>query len=188
MGKKIQNKVGALFHVEHSTLKPFQGDLKTLTEVNYLRLRNRIEKDGFNSPIHVWKDGEDLYTLDGHQRCRVLGKMEEEGYEIPEIPCVTIEADGIEQAKRILLSHASQYGEMDRQGLYEFMVDNQINIDEWSEGFNFPEIAQKGFNEEFFVDQGVRDPKGGPSGATEISSEEFEHFNNKCPRCSFEFN
>jgi len=134
-------------------LKPFQGELKSLSKENYEKLRGSIIEYGFTSPMNVWRESDDnWYTLDGHQRCRVLEKMGEEGFNIPEIPVSFIHAESIDEAKRILITHASQYGKVEKQGLYEFAIENGIEPDELFSIAHFPEINAEAFKTEFFID------------------------------------
>jgi DNA modification methylase len=138
-------------------LKPFQGELKSLSTENYNKLKKQILDNGFTSPIHVWINENNLYTLDGHQRCRVLTKMSEEGYNIPSVPIDYIQADTHAHAKRIILAHTSQYGKIEEQGLYEFMHENDIKIDEINENYALPEINIDKFDDNFFNDPDTKE-------------------------------
>lgn len=128
---------------------PFQGKLKQLTDINYERLKHEILTSGFNSPIHVWKKSNKLYNIDGHQRIAVLTKLEGEGYTIPEIPIDYIKAKSYQNAKHILLSRVSEYGEITERGLVDFVNDAQIGIDEMKVSFNFPNIDFDSFEHLF---------------------------------------
>lgn len=74
---------------------PSQGELKDLSDKNYAKLKNNIEKRGFLMPVYTWIDSKDKlrYLLDGHQRQRVLTT---EGWNEP-IPYLTITQVGLEQ-------------------------------------------------------------------------------------------
>ena len=111
-------------------LTEFQGDIKDLTKQNYAKLRKSMVKHGFSAPIFVWEHEGDNYILDGHQRLRVLGKLREEGYDIPLLPVVYIEADDEKQAKEKLLLITSQYGDFNVQGLDEFIYEGQLDLSE----------------------------------------------------------
>jgi hypothetical protein len=108
-------------------VKDFQGDLKTITDDNLQKLKNSIIKNGFSAPLFIWKNKEKHYLLDGHQRVKALNSLFAEGYEIPEIPIVYIEADNKKQAKEKLLYISSQYGQFTIDGYADFSFD--INVD-----------------------------------------------------------
>jgi len=110
------------------TLSQFQGNLKSLSEVNYSKLHDLIITKGFDSPIQIWIDPEGKkQILDGTQRLRVLLKLQEEGYAIPAIPVDYIEADNKKDAKERLLTKVSIYGRVDEEGLYEY--NNEIGFE-----------------------------------------------------------
>lgn len=141
-----------------SDLTVLQGDLKSLSEKNYRKLRKEILELGFSSPIHIWVKDDKNYILDGTQRTRTLNKMAQEGIEIPALPVVSVDADDINDAKRKVLALTSQYGKMESQGLYEFMSDSDITVSDIEESFHFPELDMKSFEEEFFdIDKGPED-------------------------------
>jgi len=133
-------------------LTPFQGKLKELSQENYAKLKKEILELGISAPVLVWydKDTDKDYILDGHQRCRVLKTMRKEGYKIPRIPIIYIQAKDKRQAKRKVLALTSQYGEITKDGLYEFITENDISVDEIEESFRFPEIDLEKFGDEFF--------------------------------------
>lgn len=168
-----------------SDLVPFQGELKSLSTEDYGRLKQKILQNGFTAPVHIWKNEDKLFMLDGHQRIRTMEAMQKEGYEIPPIPVDFIHAETYHRAKDILLSHASQYGKFDRQGLYEFISDANIDVEKLMKDFRIPEVDMPSFNAEYFLDgiSGVTNAIG----SSELNSSEFSNFDNKCPRCGFEF-
>lgn len=138
--KTIRIRCQAAKLVKYQKLKPFQDDLKELSEENQEKLKNTIIDDGFVFPIHVWEDGSGtLYTMDGHQRCKVLAELERLGYEIPPVPVAIIHADDIAEAKRFLLRSLSQYGQMTEDGLVGYV--QQFNIEpEFLDELRLPEV------------------------------------------------
>ena len=148
--EKIEIKCSGSAFLNLHEITPLQGDLKDLSKENYNKLKNQILKNGFISPFHIWKGG----CLDGHQRLRVLKKMESEGYIIPErFPIVEVEAKDLKQAKKILLSLTSQYGTMTNDGLYTFMNEAEIDFPELDQDFQFDKIDFKDFEKEYFADE-----------------------------------
>ena len=140
---------------EYKKLSPLQGNLKDLTEERYEDLKGKILELGFSEPISVWIEPatEIIYVLNGHQRLKTITKMiEDEGYSCGPIPLAEVEADDIQQAKLKILSLTSQFGIMDKQGLYEFMTEADLKMPDL-EGFAFPDIDLTNFETEFFSNQ-----------------------------------
>lgn len=137
----------------HTDLEPYQGTLKDLSTTNYAKLKSSIIREGFCAPIFAWHRKGKLYTLDGHQRVRTLTKMAEEGYTIPEVPVDYIEAKSVQEAKRKILALTSQYGEITGDGLYAFMHEAKLNLQDL-DAFRFPEIDLGDFAAEYFEEEG----------------------------------
>lgn len=114
-------------YVDYRTLKPFQGDLKTLSNENLNKLKNSIIKYGFTVPAFVWENGS-KWVLDAHQRIKALDSLFSEGYEIPDIPVVYIQAKDEKEAKEKLLHITSQYGEFAQQGFADFILEAGLDI------------------------------------------------------------
>jgi len=114
-------------YVDFKLLVPLQGDLKTLSEENLGKLKKSIIKYGFTAPGFVWQSGKKKYVMDMHQRIKALNSLFEEGYTIPDIPIVYIQAKNKTEAKQKLLHISSQYGEFNRSGLDDFLLS--INSD-----------------------------------------------------------
>ena len=160
-----------------ASLKPFQGSLKNLSKANYQKLKNQIVTQGFSFPVFVWVCDGVNYLLDGHQRTRVLSKMKKEGWQIPPIPIVKVEAADYMEAKQKLLSATSQYGEIQGEGLYEFITDAGLTPDYLLENLRLPEIDLESFTAEFYdagededdaKDDGPKPPKTCPHCGLEL--------------------
>lgn len=139
MGKlvKITSKGADLAPIDEFVW--FQGDLKTLSEENYTKLKRLIVKLGFSEPIAVWfNEREEKCILNGHQRILTLKKMRDEGYQIPFIPYSVVEAKNEAEAKQKVLSLASDFGQMSEQGLVNFAAANKIELPSIREQFSFP--------------------------------------------------
>lgn len=123
-------------------LVPFQGNLKSLSKENYDKLRKEIEETGFASPVHVWRspDG-DNKLINGHQRTSCLKQMQSEGYKIPEIPVVFIDAKDAKEAKRRVLQEISAYGKVERDGLYEFSIEAEFDPEFLEKHFDLPNTS-----------------------------------------------
>lgn len=132
-------------------LVPFQGDLKTLTEERYAALCQEIIERKFSYAFHAWGNAPDgkNYISDGHQRHRVLARMRSEGWRIPKMPVVLIDAVDETEFRMKLLSAVAQYGQVDRQGLYEFAELGGLPI-EVVERYPLPELDMADFRAEFY--------------------------------------
>lgn len=143
-------------------LKEFQGELKELSKEGYRKLKKSILKHGFHTPIFVWENDGVLNILDGHQRKLTLIQMRTEGHEIPLIPIIRVRSESWKQAKETLLTMVSQYGKVKGQGLYEYLIHSEINIDDLYDSFEIPHeqlfnidhFKQEYFSEPIIEEQG----------------------------------
>lgn len=112
-------------------LIPLQSNLKTITDDKLNKLKALILKDGYSFPGFVWHyktaNTEKYYILDSHQRCQALKSLQAEGFVIPKLPVVFIDADNKKHAKQKLLEVSSQFGEYDREGYIQFVHDITVN-------------------------------------------------------------
>jgi hypothetical protein len=167
--------------VSISKLKPLQGKLKKLSDVNYQRLKTEILETGFSEPISVWDDLGTYRILNGHQRLATLRKLKKEGQTIPKIPISLVEAKDMEEAKRKVLALTSQYGEMDNAGLKEFITGTALDTDKLFENFRFPEIDEEKFVSEYYG--GINFAPGGEGDQGKLD----EKKSISCPECGHEF-
>lgn len=169
-------------------LQEFQGNLKSLHSDDYEALKSQILETGFAFPIYVWKSPKNEHKIiGGHQRLRVLKQMKLEGIAVPKLPVVVVHADSERMAKQRVLQDASQYGKVERQGLYEFSIENSLDPGMLAKNFKLPEINWPSFNAEFFMDTVGPSETKEKQGSVEYSAEDFDKFAHKCPRCGFEF-
>lgn len=125
--------------LEH--LQAFQGDLKTLSDENYGRLRALILRLGFSEPVGVWRHNVDRKIINGHQRLRTLLRMRDEGVIVPaEIPVNWIEAASEREAKEKVLSLTSQFGTVTLEGLEGFAREAELDLPDLAADFRFPEL------------------------------------------------
>lgn len=160
--------------------RPFQGKLKSLDKEDYEKLKKEIIELDFSEPISVWKNEGKINILNGHQRIRVLQQMKKEGWIVPDLPVSYIEADTYEQAKKKVLALASQYGKVTDEGLYEYCIENKIDIEELNDSYRFPEIDLLKF----------RDSYSNEPLEVDINEKELDEnieTNNSCPSCGYEW-
>ena len=141
-------------YVDFKTLVPFQGDLKTITDENLGKLKKSIIKYGFTVPAFIWKHERKKYIIDAHQRLKALESLFSEGYEIPDIPVVYIQAKDEQEAKEKLLHVTSQYGEFTEDGFANFILDAGLDISDLdirltSEEFNIT-IPEEEYDKESY--------------------------------------
>lgn len=149
MTKTIRIRVTGAKTIDFKKLKPYQGRLKRLTDENKAKLKEEITTRGFIAPIFVWVNPKGvLYTLDGHQRCKVLAELAKEGWKIPPIPIDIIEADSPAHAKQDILWLVSQYGEVTTTGLMGYLKDAELNPDVLK-NFRFPDVDLDGIIDQF---------------------------------------
>lgn len=114
-----------------------QGNLKTLSEENYNKLKKQMVELGFSFPFFVWAHDGILEVLDGTHRKLAVKKMENEGYNFPDLfPIHKIHAKDKIEAKRKLLAVTSHYAKITPEGLDEFMVDTGWDYDYINENFD----------------------------------------------------
>ena len=109
-----------------------QGNLKARTGDDYAKIKKSILKYGFSFPAFIWveKKTKTNYLIDGTGRYSALKQMQEEGYIIPEIPIVYIQAKDKAEAKNKLLRLNSQYGKMSKDSVLEFASDIELDFSE----------------------------------------------------------
>lgn len=142
--KKITSKITGFAQMSWGELRTFQrNDLKEEANRDVTRLKNAIVNEGFATPFFIWASHR--YVLDGTGRCLALEELESEGFEIPALPVIEIEADNMETAKRIVLMISSQHGVITQESLDRFTEDiDTIGIDEFINlpglDYGFPEL------------------------------------------------
>lgn len=148
---KVTDIVGDRIYCTLEELKHFQGALKTLSKENYEKAKKQMLRNGFAAPFFVFKDANGLHILDGHQRHFTLLEMAGEGIELPaKFPCDLIKAKDVQHAKSLILAYNSQFGEMNDEGLYEFMFANQIDWSDVATETRLPDIDNKKFEAKFW--------------------------------------
>lgn len=156
--------------IPYTKLSILQGSLKTLSEKNREKLCKSILDNGYFIPTFVWRSGEDMYILDATQRYHALQALEKQGYTIPDIPYIEIEAKDKKDAAQKLLQITSRYGETNTETT--FFTDFDIEID-YIKDIEIPELNIK-FEES---EEGSKEKE---------VDKDIEH-KTKCPKCGFEF-
>lgn len=167
----------------------FQGDLKTLSDENYEKLKKQIIELKFSEPVSVWMDGNELKLLNGHQRILTLKKMRDEGWRIPYIPYNIVDAENIEEAKRKVLSLTSTFGQLSEHGLVHFIDNTSIDVAELKTDFNLAGINLDNLPElrEVEVTEHTRKIGEFGPGSEDEQGKLDEKAKIKCPNCKHEF-
>lgn len=173
--KQIKIKCQGNGYADISELSGLQGNLKELSQKNLEKLCRAIMRVGFVAPVFIWEAGGEKYIIDGHQRVKALQQLSAE-YEIPPVPIVTIKARDKAEAKKILLSVSSQYGEWDSDAAYEWI--NEID-DTVKDIVCFMDVEIDLSGEIFNEEQFLTDEKKGEAQSKVRSV--------NCPKCQKEF-
>ena len=128
--KSISIKCETKDYLDWHNITEFQGGLKIRDEADIEKAKTSILKYGWSFPFFVWVSGKTNYCLDGHARIKVLKSLEEEGYLIPELPVVYIQAKNKTEAKQKLLRLNSNFGHFTKESVLEFAEDIDLNFDE----------------------------------------------------------
>ena len=111
-------------------IKEFQGVLKKRTKAQKEKLLESLKTYGFSFPFFVWKNEGINWCLDGHGRLEVLNSLLNKD-QLPTFPVVYVQAEDEAEAKKKLLQLNSQYGEIDTEGLQEFIDGIDIDMSEF---------------------------------------------------------
>ncbi len=130
LSKMLEIKCDCSETVDWHELKEFQGGLKSRDDSDYEKMKTSLLKYGWSFVMYYWNDGKTKWILDGHNRKKVLQKLEEEGYFIPPLPAIEVYAKDKSEAKQKLLRLNSQYGKMTKESVLEFAEDIDLNFDE----------------------------------------------------------
>lgn len=103
-------------------LVPFQGELKKRTDGDIQELAESISVDGLLMPFAVWQHEDKNYLLDGHGRMAALIHLALRDPDIlsQDLPCIIIQAETEEEARKSLLQITSSYGRINPKGVLEF--------------------------------------------------------------------
>jgi len=110
----------------------FQGNLKRRGIEDIEKLKTSVLKYGFSFPFFIWVNNGINYCFDGHGRLMALKELRKEGYSVPELPVVYVEAKDEDEAKQKLLRLNSQYGQMTLESVLDFAKGLDLIAEELS--------------------------------------------------------
>lgn len=130
--------------IAYSKMVDFQGDLKHEIEPKELmKMRNSLIKHGVFLPKAIWFDPDGKANiLDGHQTKKALASLEADGWEIPEIPYITINAKDRKDAAEKLLQINSRYAKMNPDTTWLAEMEFDVGeIDDLIGSIEVPELS-----------------------------------------------
>lgn len=130
--KEVSIRCEGARSVSINDLHPFQDDIKTMKPSTLRKLEKVILDQGFSEPIAVWANSPDekMWILNGHQRMTALQSLKSKGFFIPPIPVTMVQAEDEQEARKKVLTLASQFGDFDGDNLAEFVAKAQLDT-EW---------------------------------------------------------
>ncbi len=155
----LQNKVKELKKLSWSEVKKLKfNQLKNNSDRDIAKLKKSILNRGFFSPFMVWNE----FVFDGAGRLQALKELEREGLEIPNLPCLFVEANNLAEAKIYALQMSSKHTQ---ESLYEFTVDipevetliNEVDFYEFNMEFGeVEELEPKAEEDDFEVPKEIQ--------------------------------
>ncbi len=100
-----------------SELRRYQGELKKRMPADIKAMCASLKEDGLLAPFIVWKHDDKAMLLDGHGRFESLIQLALDEPELlnMDFPCVEVQAETDEDAKKALLQIASKYGTVNQR-------------------------------------------------------------------------
>ena len=129
MEKAISIRCAGADTIDINELSPFQDDIKTMTPSTLKKLENVIISQGFSEPIAVWQNEGRNWILNGHQRHTALMSLRSKGWFIPPIPVAIVDAEDEDDARKKVLTLASQFGDFNQDHLLEFVAKAKLDTD-----------------------------------------------------------
>lgn len=186
--KQIPILVEGAVNIPLSKLRPIQGELKDLSNEDFLLLRKKI-LSGVKFVFHVWKEkpGNDWwYIIDGHGRDKVMHHLvENERYQEPKVPCAVIKAKTLEEAKKAVLDSTSVFHRVRPDGLKAYMDSLDLKPDDLRTEYRLIEIDIPKFEAAYYPKD--KKAKSAGEGASELDRKSFTIFKQQCPKCGFSF-
>ena len=167
-------------HLPFGQIQEFQGELKTLNKAEFEKLKQSIIRYGLSFPSFVWKTKAGNKCLDGHQRGRVLAEMAKEGWQIPPVPVVYVDAKSEQEAREKVLLLSSQYGRYTMDSVYEYINASQLDFYKVKDVIDLPQFDLGKFEDFYYRDN-----------VTPVSADEQSRLDQKnpveCPNCGHSF-
>lgn len=170
--KKTANKYE---NVLTEKLIPYARNARTHSEQQVSQIAASIREFGFINPVIIDKDNG---IIAGHGRVLAAQKLE-----LSEVPCIRVEHLTTTQKKAYILAdnklalNAGWDNDLLKLEIEELKLEG---FDLELTGFELPELDS--LFGQFEITEGKE-----RTGAKELDENEFSEFDNKCPKCGFEF-
>lgn len=129
MEKAISIRCTGADNFDIEDLHPFQDDIKTMTPSTLKKLENVIISQGFSEPIAVWQNDGRNWILNGHQRHTALQSLRSRGWFVPPVPVALVDAADEDDARKKVITLASQFGDFNQDHLLEFVAKAKLDTD-----------------------------------------------------------
>ena len=184
MEKQILIKVESTTSLDIGDMSEFQGNLKKLGVKARAKIENSIVRRGFCAPIFIWKSEDSHFIIDGHQRIIAVKSLLQQGYviidtdskETNKLPVAYIKAENKKEAGELVLAYNSQYGDISKDSLRDFIESFEIDYPDIHENLALDIDIRSVFDEE------VKNTNE----EIDVGSME-ETLDIVCPKCSFKF-
>lgn len=162
LDKVIQIKCEAKSYYQLDDLNHFQGKLKSIDKDRFDKLKKSLIRDGLPIGFHVWIDKKNkVWTIDGHHRVLALKALRDDGYDIPSLPCVIVQANNKKEAAKAVLINNSKYAKINQESLSDFMIDFELNIDDLN-FLDLPDLNMDDFGLDEKTKEGLTDDDSVP--------------------------
>ena len=128
---KIDVKIKKMERVPWESIQDLQPmDFKN--DYHSEKIKQSILKHNYASPIHVWDDNGQLYTVDGHLRMDLLKELKGEGVNIPDkLPVVFLDLPDRETAVKYLLEvFNTKSNPINQDSLNQWMEELDVTLEE----------------------------------------------------------
>ena len=192
--KTIEIKCQTADYLSLDDIVPFQGRFKQRTERDIKTLVGYILQHGFSFPFFIWQNNGTNLILDGHGRYLALDYMRSQGYEIPVLPVVLIEADNEKEARLKVLELNNMNGEFSKESLMEFAKELMLDYSDLHiVGLDFSDV-QSIFKPELNpvisdkkISDGDVDHAAARLAQYNPPPDNHDYRDVKCPHCTAEF-
>jgi hypothetical protein len=173
--KELKSLIIGEEQLDLSEVEYFQANLKDITQEDVQKLGELMLNEGILDPVKVWKreDGK-CFMLDGHARKLAYEWLKKQGHKIPPYPCLILKCRNEQHAAEIVLALRTSYGQMNEDGLYEFLHLKNIKDKFYStlrQRLSYPTIDLKRFYENYFLESRPVHPAFSPEDFAKTETE-----------------
>ena len=151
MEQKINSRIIKTESINWKELQFIQDeDFKEWINDGDKKLIESLVKYQFADPFKVWENEGKIYCLDGKHRWKDLHKVEESGYNVPDLlPATFIACTDIKEAAELVLVYSSAYAKITQDGLFNFINNNNIEWADIKNQVSLPDFSTDRFEQKF---------------------------------------